>query len=124
MIYILTGAFIILDFITGVIKAFKKKEFTSSLMREGLFHKIGSIVVIVFAGLVDYAQGFMDLGISIPLTSTVCVYIVLMEIGSIIENVCIINPSIIPTKLQAYFQKLNKEVKEADTVDEVHSKKR
>lgn len=123
MIYILTGAFIILDFITGVIKAFKKKEFTSSMMREGLFHKIGSIVVIVFAGLVDYAQGFMDLGITIPLTSTVCVYITLMEIGSIIENVCIINPSIIPSKLQTYFQKLKTEVKEADELDEVHSKK-
>lgn len=123
MIYILTGAFIVLDFITGVIKAFKKKEFTSTLMREGLFHKIGSIVVIVFAGLVDYAQGFMDLGITIPLTSTVCVYITLMEIGSIIENVCIINPSIIPSKLQTYFQKLKTEVKEADELDEVHSKK-
>lgn len=122
MIYILTGAFIILDFITGVIKAFKKKEFTSTLMREGLFHKVGSIVVIVFAGLVDYAQGYMDLGISIPLTTTVCVYITLMEIGSIIENVCIINPSIIPSKLQAYFQKLKSEVKEADSVDELHSK--
>ena len=121
MIYIITGAFILLDFVTGVIKAFKKKEFTSSLMRQGLFHKAGSIVVIVFAGLVDFAQGYMDLGISIPLTTTVCVYITLMEIGSIIENVCIINPSFIPSKLQSYFQKL-KEVKEADTVDEVHSK--
>lgn len=123
MIYILTGAFILLDFVTGIIKAFKKKEFTSTVMREGLYHKAGSIVVIVFAGLVDYAQGFMDLGISIPLTTTVCVYVTLMEIGSIIENLCIINPSFIPSKLQTYFQKLKTEVKEAGKVDEVHSKK-
>lgn len=135
LFYIITGAFILLDFITGIIKAFKNKEFTSSVMREGLFHKFGSIVVIVFGALVDYAQGFMDLGVSIPLASTICIYISLMEIGSIIENVCIINPSFIPSKLQGYFQKLSKEVnktekevnkteKEAENLDDVQGTKR
>lgn len=126
-IYLITAAFVLLDFITGIIKAFKNKEFTSSIMREGLFHKAGSIVVIAFGALVDYAQGFMDLGVSIPLAGAICVYVTLMEIGSIVENVCIINPSLIPDKLQSYFSKLNKinktndEEKGGDDTDNTHS---
>ena len=107
MVYLLTGAFILLDFITGLIKAFKEKNYCSSVMREGLFHKSGSILVIVFGWLVDYAQTFVDLGVQIPVALSLCVYVILMEIGSIIENVCIINPEIMPDKIKAYFTKLS-----------------
>lgn len=103
---IVTACFILLDFITGIIKAFASKSYNSSVMREGLFHKIGSILVILFGALVDYAQGFMDLGISVPVAGSVCVYICMMEIGSIIENLCIINPNFMPEKLKQYFSKL------------------
>ena len=107
MVYMITGAFILLDFITGLIKAFKEKNYCSSIMREGLFHKTGSILVIVFGWLVDYAQTFIDLGVSIPVALSLCGYVVLMEIGSIIENVCIINPEIMPDKIKSYFAKLS-----------------
>lgn len=107
LIYCITGAFILLDMLTGIVKALKKKEFTSTIMREGLFHKCGSLLCIVFAVLVDYAQTYVDLGVTIPVAMTVCGYIVLMEAGSIIENVSTINPEIIPSKLTALFSKLN-----------------
>lgn len=127
MIYLITGAFIVLDFVTGLIKAFTQKQFTSSVMRQGLFHKAGSILIVVFGALVDYAQTYIDLGVSIPVASTVCLYIILMEIGSIIENVCVINPRVIPNKLQSYFQKLTadkeKDEKEVEKFDDIHSKK-
>lgn len=106
-VYIITAAFIALDMVTGLVKAFKEKNYTSSVMREGLFHKIGSVICIAFAALVDYAQGFLDLGVSVPMTIGVCTYIVLMEIGSIIENVTAINPNILPKKLKACFKKLS-----------------
>lgn len=106
MIYILTGGFILLDMITGIIKAFKEKNYTSSIMREGLFHKVGSIICIVFGVMVDYAQNVINLGISVPIAISICSYICLMEIGSIIENVATINPQIMPDKLKCYFQKL------------------
>lgn len=126
MIYIIVSAFILLDLITGTVKAFKEKNFTSTVMREGLFHKAGSLMVIAFGALVDYAQGYLDLGVSIPVASSLCIYVCLMEIGSIIENVSVINPRIIPNKLQSYFQKLavkdDTNTKEVDT-DESHSKK-
>ena len=105
--YIVTGAFILLDMITGLIKAFKEKAYCSSVMREGLFHKAGSILVICFGALVDYAQTFIDLGVTIPVALSLCAYIVLMEIGSIIENVCKINPEILPDKIKSYFAKLS-----------------
>lgn len=107
MVYVLTGAFILMDMVTGLVKAFMEKAYNSSIMREGLFHKIGSVLVVTFATLVDYAQVYMDLGITVPVTTAVCSYIILMEIGSIIENVCIINPDIMPDKLKAYFTKLS-----------------
>lgn len=108
MIYIITAGFILLDMLTGLFKAFKEKAYTSSIMREGLFHKVGSLLCIVFGLLVDYAQSLIDLGVSIPVATSICAYIILMEIGSIIENICKINPEILPEKLQQYFSKLTK----------------
>lgn len=108
MAYIVTACFILLDMITGIIKAFKEKNYTSSIMREGLFHKAGSILIVAFGALVDYAQTFLDLGVNVPVAVSLCVYICLMEIGSVIENVCTINPDLMPDKLKAYFQKLSK----------------
>lgn len=107
MIYIITGLFIVLDMLTGLIKAFKEKAYTSTVMREGLFHKCGSVLCIIFAVLVDIGQGYLDLGVDVPIVPVVCGYIVLMEIGSIIENVCVINPQILPDKLKEYFKKLS-----------------
>ena len=107
MVYVLTGAFILLDLVTGLIKAFKEKNYSSTIMRQGLYHKSGSILCILFGVLVDYSQAYLDLGINIPITLSVCAYICLMEIGSIIENVCAINPEIMPEKLREYFQKLS-----------------
>ena len=121
VIFAITAGFILLDLVTGIIKAFKQKNFTSSVMREGLYHKAGSLIVVGFGFLVDYAQGFLDLGVVVPIATPICVYIALMEIGSIIENICTINPSILPTKLKNFFQKLKvdekTEEKEADTID-------
>lgn len=107
MVYVLTGAFILFDMVTGLIKAFMRKNYTSTVMREGLFHKVGSILCVVFGVLVDYAQTFIDLGVSVPVATSICAYIILMECGSAVENVCEINPDIMPEKLRSYFAKLS-----------------
>lgn len=77
-------------------------------MREGLFHKCGSVMCVVFAVLVETAQHYIDIGITVPVIIPVCAYIILMETGSIIENVCAINPQILPEKLKSFFSKLSK----------------
>ncbi len=103
MIYAIVFAFILLDFVTGLIKAFATSSFSSTKMREGLFHKSGLILVILLGVLVDYAQGYLELGLTLPVAGSVCTYISLMETGSILENVCEINPQLLPTQLRQLF---------------------
>lgn len=111
IIYEITFAFVALDFVTGIVKALKEKEFTSTVMREGLFHKVGSFLILGFGALVEYAQNYIDLGVSIPFATAICSYIILMEIGSIIENIGKINPNIIPSVIRKHFTKLQAEDK-------------
>lgn len=103
MIYAIVFAFIVLDFVTGLTKAFKNGSFSSTKMREGLFHKAGLVLVVVLGVLVDYAQGYLDLGISVPVAAAVCTYVILMEVSSILENVCQITPELMPDKLHQLF---------------------
>ena len=103
---VITVGFIVLDLISGLLQSFKNQAYTSSLMREGLYHKIGSLLVIILGYVIDYAQQFLDLGYNIPCASGICIYICLMEVGSIIENVTMLNPQIVPTELSKYFQKV------------------
>ena len=100
MIYAITCAFIALDFITGMIKAIASGSFKSSMMRQGLFHKSGELLCIMLGVLVQYAEGFLDLGVNLPVAGAICTYIVLMEIGSAIENIGAINPELVPSKLR------------------------
>lgn len=82
MIYAITCAFIVLDFATGLIKAVATDKFKSSMMRQGLFHKVGEILCVALGILIQYAEGYLDLGINLPVAAAICTYIVLMEIGS------------------------------------------
>ena len=111
-IYAIEFAFIVLDFITGLIKALATHSFTSTKMREGLFHKVALLLCMILGFLVDHAQGYIDLGITVPVAAAVCVYICLMEITSIIENICKINPEIVPDKLASLFGGLKKDKEE------------
>lgn len=106
MVYLITGAFIALDFVTGLVKSFKNHDYKSVKMRAGLWHKCGNIICIIFGMLVDYAQTFVDIGVTVPVAGAICTYIILMESGSIIENIGEINPDIIPAKLKQYFNTL------------------
>lgn len=108
ILLIIVGGFIILDVITGLGKAFKNKEYNSTNMRKGLYHKCGSILCIVFSALVELSQRYIDIGVSLPILNVVCGYIILMEITSIVENICELNPEIMPDKLLQYFEKLKK----------------
>ncbi len=103
MAYLITCAFIALDFITGLIQALATQTFSSSIMRQGLFHKLGLLLCMALGVLVDYAQTWLDLGVSVPVAGAVCAYIVIMEIGSSLENICKINPELMPDKLTALF---------------------
>lgn len=106
MAYVIVLGFIVTDCVTGVIKAIKNKTFTSSIMREGLFHKLGSILAVAFGVFIDYAQTIIDLKYTAPIAIPICVYISLMEIGSITENIGEINPNLMSNEFKQFFSKL------------------
>lgn len=109
MEFIITFAFIVLDFLSGIIKAFATHGFASTKMREGLFHKIGLLLCLILGYMIDFAQVYLDLGFTVPVAAAICVYITMMEISSIIENACKINPELMPDKLLKIFGGIQKE---------------
>lgn len=100
MLPLLTCLFIVFDSISGNISACANHIWKSSEMRRGLYHKFGSIMLVALAYLIDYAQRFVDLGFQIPIAAGVCTYIILMELGSIIENIGKINPDLLPAQIR------------------------
>ena len=80
------------DVLTGVTKALIKGDLNSHCLRTGLWRKTGEIFT-VFGGLIfEYSNTALGLGINIPLASAIAGYIAIMEITSITENICEINP--------------------------------
>lgn len=108
MVYLIVGVFIVLDILSGIIKAYKEKGYDSTIMREGLYHKCGTIICVVLGVLVDYTQTIVDIGVTMPVANAICVYIILMECCSIMENICAINPDIVPDVILSNLGKLNK----------------
>ena len=86
--------FVALDIITGLLKSFKMKKFKSSQMRDGGFKKGAVILFLSLIFFVDFVQCRIDLGFKVPLFTGVSTYFALMEFGSIIENLCKIEPKI------------------------------
>lgn len=71
---------IIIDILTGVVIAWKKDNFKSSIMRAGLSKKLGELVYVLVGILTKFA-----LGTELILYFTVG-YICLMELSSLLEN--------------------------------------
>ena len=88
------AVFIAADILSGLLKALYNKSFKSGVMRNGLFHKAGEILVLSLLYLVEIESAAMGLDAGLPLFKTGCGYVVLMEIGSIIENLKVFTPGI------------------------------
>lgn len=93
----LTVGFVILDWLTGVIKAAKTHRLKSAVSFQGLLNIMAFILAIVLGVLLHVAQVYMDLGTHLPFLNLICGYIVFAEIVSIVENLGEIEP-----KLQGY----------------------
>lgn len=106
--YIITFIFIVIDYITGLCKAGATHSFSSKIMREGLWHKLALLMAMVLGYLADYAQTLIDLGLKAPVGAAVCVYICGMELLSALENICAMNPDIMPSAFLALFSGLKK----------------
>ena len=70
-----------IDVITGLVNAWIKKEVLSSKLREGLGKKLGEIAALLVGEVI-----VMALGLPIMVSDGVSIYIIIMELISICEN--------------------------------------
>lgn len=108
-------AFICFDIVVGLAKAFTTHSYSSSVMREGLAHKIGEILGYIFGILCDISLPRLGVILPFSLASGVAVYVTIMEIGSVIENFGVMNPGL-GKYLHRVFEKIP-DPEEYDIVD-------
>ena len=92
--FIVSLVFIALDILTGWTKALATGTTNSSIMRVGLFHKLGEILAIGVGYVCEFSFPMVGISISVPLVESISTYIILMEVASVIENITKINPQL------------------------------
>lgn len=69
------------DILTGLLQAGINNCYNSSVMRKGLYRKLGEIACVILAYVVSVA-----ISLPINITAFVSIYIVVMEFISVLEN--------------------------------------
>lgn len=78
---------IVLDVLFGLINAIMHHEYSSGKMREGIAHKAVEIGFVLLGVIIDATIiAGVDIGFTAPALLVVCVYIIVMEVGSILET--------------------------------------
>ena len=98
-IFVVPMVMMLFDYITGIMKAWHLNTISSAKLRDGLNHKAGECIIILIAVFLQ-----KTIGTPKEITIFVSVYIIIMEIISIIENLDEIGvkiPSWVKNKLLA-----------------------
>ena len=101
---ILALIFHALDLVSGLIGAVRQGNLQSSRLRDGMFKKVGFILCYVLALLIDTKGAEIGLSFGTKILPIIIIYAVTTEIISILENICKINPDLVPAKLKSIFQ--------------------
>lgn len=99
-----------IDIITGFVAALRNKSLQSSRLRDGIFKKVGFIFCYILAYIIDHYGEIIGFQIGIYILPIIILYVCTTEIVSIIENICKINPDLVPSKLMELFN-INQEEK-------------
>ena len=91
---IVVMVFIAFDILTGWLKALYTGTFNSSVMRQGLFHKLGELLALGLGYACEYTFPLISLNVSVPFAGAIATYIVIMEVASIVENLAKLNPEL------------------------------
>lgn len=92
--FIVTLIFIIIDVITGVLKAAENKDLNSTTMRKGIYHKAAYLLIILLASVCQISLLYFNINIDLPLIEPTCSYIIFCELMSILENIGEMNPTL------------------------------
>ncbi len=94
----------VLDVLVGFVGSIMTGTFDSSKMRVGLGHKMLLLCIIFMAFVIETAGSHIaGLEFSGVTVVVVCVYIIVMEVGSVMENIAIAYPEIKDTPLFRVF---------------------
>ena len=116
---IVCGILIIMDIVCGTVAALRNRELSSSIAREGMYNKFGEVMFLLTGIIANEALSmppFDTLGISPDIAYLVAAYIAWMELVSILENICKIDPELPFAKILLMFN-IEVDSKEQDTVE-------
>lgn len=97
---------ILMDIVCGIAGAARNKELCSAIMRDGLYNKFGELMLLLLAIFINevlLVAPFDKMDIPPEIAYAVAIYIAIMEIISIIENICKINPELPFAKILLMF---------------------
>lgn len=117
-IFIVVLIFIAFDVLTGWLKALATGTTNSSIMRKGLFHKLGEVIAVIFGYVCQYALPYIGITIKVPFAVAIGTYIVLMEMASIVENISHVSPHLAQALSNVFSKESLNTGKEGDSNDE------
>lgn len=89
----------VLDVASGYIAAMRTGTVNSTVMRDGMWNKMGEVFAIVVGKAVEicisiFGADFVGMEMNVPVCTAVCAYLSLYEVTSIVENIGKMNPTI------------------------------
>lgn len=98
---------VIVDLITGLIGHTMREGFSSSKVREGLAHKFTYVIALVLCLILERIMEYYDLSMVYAgvLYSLTYVWIAIIETGSILENLVLINPDLADKSFMRIFDR-------------------
>lgn len=110
---------IIMDIVCGVAAALRNRELSSSIARDGMYNKFGEVMFLLIGIITNEILGmppFDSLGIPVDIAYIVAGCIAWMELVSILENICKINPELPFAKILMMFN-IDVDTKEPNDVE-------
>ena len=102
-----------IDILSGLIAGVKNNDIRSSKLRDGLFKKVGFMFCYMLAFIIDTYGTLIGFQITVKILPIIVLYVCTTEVVSIIENICKINPDLLPEKMMKLFHiSKEKEVEE------------
>lgn len=97
------GLLVVIDFLVGLLGAFLRGDFSSSIMRVGIGHKAMCALVVLLAAVLQVLAVHVTTLPIFPAVSVVCVYLIIMEVGSVWETIVKTYPELAGSKLEEFF---------------------
>lgn len=116
-----TCLLIVMDYVSGVGAAIYRGTLKSSKMRGGLWNKLGELGAILLACVVTAEGHYLGIPYQIDLlVPAVLIWINIMEVTSILENLTLLNPDLDDTGFLQIFRRNDRTDDTDDSEDTKH----